>query len=43
MRLGFYRKDYAVVHLPDGTPTTQRVIFVRGPDGSVKWLRFGGR
>ncbi|BBH67412.1 penicillin-binding protein [Actinoplanes sp. OR16] len=43
MRLGFYRRDYAVVHLPDGTPTPQRVNFVRGSDGSVQWFRFGGR
>ncbi|MEU4561535.1 serine hydrolase domain-containing protein [Actinoplanes sp. NPDC023936] len=43
MRLGFYRRDYAVVHLPDGTPSTQRVSFVRGRDGAVDWFRFGGR
>jgi len=42
-RLAFYRKDYVVVHNVDGTDTFSRANFVRGPDGAVEWLRFGGR
>ncbi|GAB7036566.1 MULTISPECIES: serine hydrolase domain-containing protein [Catenuloplanes] len=40
----FYRKDY-VVDLPlrGGTEEGIRANFVRGPDGSVRWFRIGGR
>ncbi|MFC7528528.1 serine hydrolase domain-containing protein [Actinoplanes sp. GCM10030250] len=43
LRLAFYRKDYTLVFAPDGTVTNNRFNFVRDPDGSVGWLRFGGR
>jgi hypothetical protein len=43
IRLVFYRKDYVLTYTPDGTLTTSRFNFVRDPDGSVGWLRFGGR
>ncbi|MEU4691615.1 serine hydrolase domain-containing protein [Actinoplanes sp. NPDC023714] len=43
LRLGLYRRDYAVVQQPDGTATPARVSFERGADGSVEWLRYGGR
>ncbi|MFF0342429.1 serine hydrolase domain-containing protein [Kribbella sp. NPDC004875] len=42
-RFAFYRKDYALAQNPDGTPTHVRVNFVRGDDGQVEWLRYGGR
>jgi CubicO group peptidase (beta-lactamase class C family) len=43
LRLPFYRKDYVLLLAPDGTDTHFRANFVRGPDGSVAWLRYGGR
>jgi CubicO group peptidase (beta-lactamase class C family) len=43
LRLAFYRKDYVVVLNADGTDTFSRANFVRGRDGTVDWLRFGGR
>jgi CubicO group peptidase (beta-lactamase class C family) len=42
-RLVFYRKDYVLVLGPDGTSTHTRSDFLRGPDGTVGWLRSGGR
>jgi CubicO group peptidase (beta-lactamase class C family) len=42
-RLAFYRKDYVLVYDQSGEPTFYRANFVRGHEGSVKWLRFGGR
>lgn len=42
-RLAFYRRDYAFVLDPGGADTHTRVNFVRGPDGAVAWLRYGGR
>ena len=43
LRLVFYREDYVLVLNPDGTDTHSRANFVRGADGTVAWLRFGGR
>jgi len=43
VRLVFYRKDYVLVRLPDGGESHSRANFVRGPDGTVAWFRFGGR
>ncbi|MDX3006344.1 serine hydrolase [Kribbella solani] len=42
-RFAFYRKDYVLALAPDGTPTHTRANFVRGDDGQVDWLRYGGR
>src|SRR5919107_704499 len=42
-RLAFYRKDYVLVYDQSGEPTFARANFVRGHEGNVKWLRFGGR
>jgi hypothetical protein len=42
-RFAFYRKDYVLALNPDGTPTHVRANFVRGDDGQVEWLRYGGR
>ncbi|WP_202873891.1 serine hydrolase domain-containing protein [Kribbella speibonae] len=42
-RFAFYRKDYVLAQNPDGTPTHVRANFVRGTDGQVEWLRYGGR
>ncbi len=41
-RLAFYRDDYVLVYDGSGEPPF-RANFVRGHDGSVEWLRFGGR
>lgn len=41
--LPFYRKDHVLAWAPDGSDTHSRADFVRDPDGSVGWLRFGGR
>ncbi|WP_063763741.1 serine hydrolase [Actinoplanes subtropicus] len=43
LRLAFYRRDYVLALAPDGTDTHSRANFVRDPDGTVGWLRFGGR
>lgn len=43
LRLAFYRKDYVLALEPSGADTHSRANFVRGPDGTVVWLRFGGR
>jgi CubicO group peptidase (beta-lactamase class C family) len=43
LRLAFYRKDYVLVLAPDGTDTKFRADFVRGNDGTVAFLRYGGR
>ena len=43
LRLAFYRRDYALVLDPTGAPSDSRVNFVRDRDGSVAWLRLGGR
>lgn len=42
-RFAFYRKDYILALNPDGTPTHVRANFVRGSNGQVEWLRYGGR
>ena len=41
--LVFYREDYVRVYDQNGEPTPQRADFLRGHDGSVEWLRYGGR
>jgi CubicO group peptidase (beta-lactamase class C family) len=43
LRLAFYRRDYVLALAPDGSDTHVRCSFVRGADGSVVWLRYGGR
>ncbi|MEV4639697.1 serine hydrolase domain-containing protein [Actinoplanes sp. NPDC049548] len=43
LRLAFYRRDYVLVLEPSGAETHSRANFVRGADGRVTWLRFGGR
>ncbi|MEU0092115.1 serine hydrolase domain-containing protein [Kribbella sp. NPDC006257] len=43
LRLPFYRKDYVLALTPAGEPTHTRASFVRGTDGKVAWLRYGGR
>jgi hypothetical protein len=43
LRLAFYRRDYVLALAPDGSDTHVRCNFVRGADGSVAWLRYGGR
>jgi CubicO group peptidase (beta-lactamase class C family) len=43
LRLAFYRKDYTLVLDPSGAVTPSRVNFVRGADGTVAWVRYGGR
>ncbi|MEV6302307.1 serine hydrolase domain-containing protein [Actinoplanes sp. NPDC051861] len=43
LRLAFYRKDYVLVLAPDGTVSNNRFDFVRDRDGSVGWIRYGGR
>jgi CubicO group peptidase (beta-lactamase class C family) len=40
--LAFYRKNYVLAYDESGEPFA-RANFVRGHDGSVRWLRFGGR
>jgi hypothetical protein len=40
--LAFYRKNYVLVLDETGEPFA-RANFVRGPNGGIKWLRFGGR
>ncbi|BEL08392.1 serine hydrolase domain-containing protein [Actinoplanes sichuanensis] len=41
--LPFYRRDRVLAWAPDGSDTYSRGDFVRDPDGSVGWFRFGGR
>jgi CubicO group peptidase (beta-lactamase class C family) len=41
--LVFYRRDYVLEQSPDGTFGVTRDSFVRDADGSVGWLRAGGR
>ncbi|HWS33998.1 MAG TPA: serine hydrolase domain-containing protein [Actinoplanes sp.] len=43
MVLPFYRKDHVLVWAPDGSDAHSRADFIRDPDGSVGWFRFGGR
>ncbi|WP_092557412.1 serine hydrolase domain-containing protein [Actinoplanes derwentensis] len=43
MVLPFYRKDYVLVWAPDGTDSHSRANFVRDPDGTIGWFRYGGR
>ncbi len=43
LRLAFYRDDYVLVYDESGEPTFARANFLRGANGGVKWLRFGGR
>jgi hypothetical protein len=40
--LAFYRDDYVLVYDESGEPAF-RANFLRGHNGSVEWLRFGGR
>jgi CubicO group peptidase (beta-lactamase class C family) len=42
-RFAFYRKDFFLALNPDGSPTHTRANFVRGTNGHVEWLRYGGR
>ncbi|HET6739603.1 MAG TPA: serine hydrolase domain-containing protein [Kribbella sp.] len=42
-RFAFYRKDFVLALNPDGSPTHTRANFVRGTNGHVEWLRYGGR
>jgi hypothetical protein len=39
--LAFYRDEYVLATDPDGD--IKRSDFLRGPDGTVAWLRDGGR
>jgi hypothetical protein len=41
--LAFYREDYVLIYDESGEPTGIRANFLRGTDGGVEWLRFGGR
>ena len=41
--LPFYRKDYVLILDATGADTFFRANFVRGGDGTVAWLRYGGR
>lgn len=41
--LAFYRADHVVFLDDAGEPAHTRADFVRGADGEVAWLRFGGR
>jgi CubicO group peptidase (beta-lactamase class C family) len=41
--LAFYLDDYVLVLDESGKPTFARANFLRGRDGGVQWLRFGGR
>ena len=44
LRLTFYQDDYELVEPGDGTPPGNfRANFVRGGDGEVAWLSYGGR
>jgi len=43
LRLAFYRRDFVLALEPSGAETHSRANFVRGADGGVAWLRFGGR
>ncbi|WP_063775507.1 serine hydrolase domain-containing protein [Actinoplanes rectilineatus] len=48
LRLAFYRnavakRDHVVVLQPDGSAANSRANFVRDRDGSIAWLRVGGR
>ncbi|MEV4709338.1 serine hydrolase domain-containing protein [Actinoplanes sp. NPDC049316] len=43
LRLEFYRRDYVRVLEPGGADTFFRANFVRGEDGKIAWLRYGGR
>jgi CubicO group peptidase (beta-lactamase class C family) len=43
LRLAFYRRDFVLVLDPSGADTHIRANFVRGGDGEVAWLRYGGR
>src|SRR5205823_690191 len=42
-RFSFYRKDFVLALNPDGSPTYTRANFVRGDNGQIEWLRYGGR
>ena len=43
LALPFYRKDYVLMRGLDGSDAHSRANFVRNPDGSIGWLRLGGR
>jgi CubicO group peptidase (beta-lactamase class C family) len=43
LRLVFYRRDYVLVLDAAGAATHIRANFVRGPGGTVAWLRLGAR
>jgi CubicO group peptidase (beta-lactamase class C family) len=42
LRLAFYRDDYVLAFDESGEPIA-RANFLRGHNGNVEWLRFGGR
>jgi CubicO group peptidase (beta-lactamase class C family) len=42
-RLEFYRDDYVLVYDESGEPIFRRADFLRGADGDLEWLRYGGR
>jgi hypothetical protein len=42
-RLVFYRDHYVLVYDESGAPNFMRADFLRGADGGVAWLRYGGR
>ena len=44
LTLTFYRDDYVLIDAGDGAPAGSfRANFVRGSDGEVAWLSYGGR
>ena len=43
LRLVFYRDDNVLVSDESGEPNFRRADFLRGADGGVAWLRYGGR
>jgi CubicO group peptidase (beta-lactamase class C family) len=43
LRLVFYRDDYVLVYDESGKPNFRRADFLRGADGGLAWLRYGGR
>ena len=42
-RIAFYRGEYAVVVTEAGALGDARMDFILAPDGTVSWLRSGGR
>ena len=41
--LVFYRDDYVIITLESGDSTFRRADFLRGQNGRVEWLRYGGQ